>query len=381
MGLQMNKLVTLLITLAVLCVAGCQSAGTGRANPRPSQQGTLLLIGGGLDDDNRPVYERFMSLAAANGQARVVIATAATTEQEVEATDKTEALRTWAPSVQVTVVRRETATAETVAAIDQASAMFFTGGAQQRITDRYRPHDQPTPEWLAMRRLLDRGGVIAGTSAGDAMMGEIMFLGGGSATALGMQPRPTKPVCGDDEDEENPTQMGPRLAPGMAFLPWAISDSHFFERDRIGRLVAALETSNRHLGIGVGEDAAVEVDLASGELRGISVSESLLVDTAALQRRGLARSGIVARLIGQGERLKPSEWLARTPPPPAAPAGSERQMAIVEPGQNRQLAAWRLFRQASHPGSPAIRQKLNGYSLTVFPAGNGDIALEIHPDD
>lgn len=381
MGLQMNKLVTLLITLAVLCVAGCQSAGTGRANPRPSQQGTLLLIGGGLDDDNRPVYERFMSLAAANGQARVVIATAATTEQEVEATDKTEALRTWAPSVQVTVVRRETATAETVAAIDQASAMFFTGGAQQRITDRYRPHDQPTPEWLAMRRLLDRGGVIAGTSAGDAMMGEIMFLGGGSATALGMQPRPTKPVSGDDEDEENPTQMGPRLAPGMAFLPWAISDSHFFERDRIGRLVAALETSNRHLGIGVGEDAAVEVDLASGELRGISVSESLLVDTAALQRRGLARSGIVARLIGQGERLKPSEWLARTPPPPAAPAGSERQMAIVEPGQNRQLAAWRLFRQASHPGSPAIRQKLNGYSLTVFPAGNGDIALEIHPDD
>lgn len=377
----MNKLVTLLITLAVLCVAGCQSAGTGRANPRPSQQGTLLLIGGGLDDDNRPVYERFMSLAAANGQARVVIATAATTEQEVEATDKTEALRTWAPSVQVTVVRRETATAETVAAIDQASAMFFTGGAQQRITDRYRPHDQPTPEWLAMRRLLDRGGVIAGTSAGDAMMGEIMFLGGGSATALGMQPRPAKPVSGDDEDEENPTQMGPRLAPGMAFLPWAISDSHFFERDRIGRLVAALETSNRHLGIGVGEDAAVEVDLASGELRGISVSESLLVDTAALQRRGLARSGIVARLIGQGERLKPSEWLARTPPPPAAPAGSERQMAIVEPGQNRQLAAWRLFRQASHPGSPAIRQKLNGYSLTVFPAGNGDIALEIHPDD
>ena len=56
-------------------------------------------------------------------------------------------------------------------------------------------------------------------------------------------------------------------------------------------------------------------------------------------------------------------------------------MAIVEPEQNRQLAAWRLFRQASHPGSPAIRQKLNGYSLTVFPAGNGDIALEIYPDD
>ena len=377
----MNKLATLLINIAALGIVGCQSPGAGAATHLPVRHGTLLLIGGGLDDDNRPVYERFLSLAAAKGPARIVIATAATTEQDVEATDKTQALRTWAPGAQVTVVRRETATGETVGAIDQASAMFFTGGDQQRITDRYRPHDQPSPEWLAMRRLLDRGGVIAGTSAGDAMMGEIMFLGGGSATALGMHPRPAKPVSSDDEDEENPAQRGPRLGPGMGFLPWAISDSHFFERDRIGRLVAALEASGRQLGIGVGEDAAVEVDLDTGELIGISVSESLLVDSARLQRRGLTRTGIVTRLVGWGDRLKPSEWLARTPPPPAAPAGPMREMPIVEPGQNRQLAAWRLFRQASDPGSPSIRQQLNGYSLTVFPAGSGNIALEIRPVD
>ena len=174
-------------------------------------------------------------------------------------------------------------------------------------------------------------------------------------------------------------------APGWgracAFCRGAISDSHFFERDRIGRLVAALEATGRQLGIGIGEDAAVEVDLDSGELRGISVSESLLVDTARLQRSGLIRTGIVARLVGQGDSLKPTEWLARTPPTAAAPASPTREMPIVEPGQNRQLAAWQLFRQASDSESPAIRQQLDGYSLIVFPVDNGNIGLEVRPAD
>ena len=56
-------------------------------------------------------------------------------------------------------------------------------------------------------------------------------------------------------------------------------------------------------------------------------------------------------------------------------------MPIVEPGQNRQLAAWQLFRQASDSESPAIRQQLDGYSLIVFPVDNGNIGLEVRPAD
>ena len=371
----------LFMAVASICGLGCQPISLGSANKGAERHGKLLLIGGGLDDDNRPVYERFLALAAANGPVRIVIATAATRSQDDEATDKTEALRTWAPGVTVEVVRRETPTSETVAAIDRATAMFFTGGDQQRITDRYRPGNAASPEWLAMRRLLARGGVIAGTSAGDAMMGEVMFLGGGSTTALGIVPRQTKTVRSEDDDEENPAQLGPRLGPGMQFLPQALTDSHFFERDRIGRLVAGLEASGRRLGIGIGEDAGVEVDLETGDLLGVSVSESLLVDTGRLQRTGRTRTGIVARLIRQGDRLKLAAWLARAAPPLAAPTGPVRELPIVEPGQNRQLAAWRLFRQASHPESQAIRQTLDGYSITAYPTGDGNVAFEIHPTD
>jgi cyanophycinase len=373
----MSKSVTLLASVGLLCLAGCQAPGGQPAAAHPVQHGTLLLIGGGLDDDNRPVYARFLQLAGANGPARIVLATAATGEQDIEVTDKTQALRTWAPHAEVEIVRRETSTDATVAAIDRATAILFSGGDQQRITDRYRPHDQPTPEWQAMRRLLERGGVIAGASAGDAMMGEVMFYGGGSATALGVAPAPIVAPHGEDDDEENPARLGPRVGPGMRFMPEAISDSHFFERDRIGRLVAALEASGRRIGIGVGEDAAVELNLDSGELRGVSVSESLLVDISGLRRNGLARTGIIARVVAQGDRLRLAEWPGSGGPRAVAPAGAVREMPIVEPGQNRQLAAWRLFRQASDPTSPALRLRLNGYALLAFPAGNGNVALEI----
>jgi cyanophycinase-like exopeptidase len=123
-----------------------------------------------------------------------------------------------------------------------------------------------------MQRLLQRGGVIAGASAGCAMMGDACCS---PAAARGARHR-----AGAAYDDGEPVPLGPQLGPGMKFLPWAITDSHFFERDRIGRLVAGLETNGRRLGIGVGEDAAVEVDLATGRLTGVSVGDSLLVDAA-----------------------------------------------------------------------------------------------------
>ena len=327
------------------CLAAC--AGVAR-EPWPAR-GTLLLIGGGLDDDNAPVYRRFLELAAVAGAPRIVIATAATGPQDEEATDKAESLRTWAPGVAIEVVRRETSTAETVAAIDRATAMFFTGGDQARVTARYRPEGGSTPELEAMQRLLARGGVIAGASAGCAMMGPQMLLGGRSAQALG--------VRGDDGES------GARLGAGMGFLPDILTDSHFFERDRLGRLVAGVTTAGLRVGLGVGEDAAVEVDLATGIAKGVSVSESLRVDTTHLHRDGDRWRGLRARVLAQGERGELRAGLGAAPPP-ALDEATAREVPVVEPGQNRQLALWRLFRQAvAAPG--ALRLRLVGHQVVA----------------
>jgi hypothetical protein len=165
----------------------------------------------------------------------------------------------------------------------------------------------------------------------------------------------------------------------MRFLPWAVTDSHFFERDRVGRLVAALEESGRRLGIGVGEDGCVEVDLATAEVRGIGVSEALLVDAAHVRRDGLKRTGLLARVIAQGERVSLVDRLAEAPPPPLAAGAAVRDVPVVEPGQNRQLASWRLFRCAAQPGGGAQRLLLEGWQVTAWPAGEGVVAFEVGP--
>lgn len=343
----------LAVSLPALLFAACGSLGPV---PAPAgTAGTLLAIGGGLDDDSAFVYRRLVELASAHGPARIVIATAATGPEEQEAIDKTESLRAWAPEVAVEVVRRDTSTAETAAAFDRATAVFFTGGDQQRITARYRPDGQDSPEALALRRLLARGGVVAGASAGCAMLGSEMLLGGGSGTAL---------------------HEGPRIGPGMAFVPFAMTDSHFFERDRLGRLVAALAASGQRFGIGVGEDACVAIDLASGELAGVTTSAALVVDARFLHRDGDSWSGLRARLIEHGDRFALRVGLGDAAPPPR-PAGEATDVPIVEPGQNRQLASWRLLRLAQHAAQGSWRLTLEGWNVVAWPDGAGNLAFAL----
>ena len=300
------------LLLLVACVAPQPAAGAApdrladwRLRHQPSAQptehrtgppgrGMLLAIGGGLDDDNAPVFERFLEVArGAWGKPQVVVMTAATGDQDVMAAGKFAALQTWSPNpLRCIVVKRETPTADTVAAIDAATALFFTGGDQKRIVERYRPGDAETPEWQAMQRLLLRGGVIAGSSAGLAMMGDTMLLGGTSAEALGVS-----------ENGGGDAPAGPQIGAGMHFLPHVITDTHFFERNRVGRLVAALEAAGERFGIAVGEDGAVEIDIGLQTATGIAVSEALLVDTGAMTRDGDARRGIVAVRIARGQTV------------------------------------------------------------------------------
>ncbi|MCX6876104.1 MAG: cyanophycinase [Verrucomicrobia bacterium] len=352
----------------VLMAAMLMSTGCRNLQHASTQAGHLLIIGGGLDNDLRPVFERFLALASKPGAARIVIATTAITsvkDRSDEEIDKTEALRAWAPEVPVDLIRRSHSTAQTVAAFDRATGIFFTGGKQESIAVRYRPGGRETPEWLALKRLLGRGGVIAGGSAGTAMMGERMLLDGGNADSL--------------NDTSRPGQV-PRMGQGMAFLPWAITDSHFFERDRVARLVVALENSGRRLGLGVGEDAAVEVDLASGVITGVTGSDSLLIDMAAMKRSGQTRSNVWARLIRQGDRLSlPKRLHSALPAAAAQPAGPINVVCFAFPGQNRQLGLWRVFMGASRPGSGAWRSRFEGWRIVAWPDGRGEVIFEVSP--
>lgn len=355
---------SLLLWLAAclaLSLSACTS-GQGHASPRPA--GTLLAIGGALEDDNAAVYQRFVALARPGG--RIVIATAASADEPDANTTRRAILAKYAPGAPLDTISRTTPDADAARIIDQARAIFFTGGDQKRIADLYRPGGQDTQASHAMRRLLSRGGVIAGTSAGEAMMSDPMFLTGRSTEALGLTS--TKPPA---PDEDTPRRSGPQIGTGMGLEPWVIVDSHFFERDRFGRLVAALEASGRPLGLGVGENACVEIDLATARASCVGDVPSLLVDVRHLSREGLARRGVATRLLARGDHVT----LDRVEAPGSGPAirhpGDDASWSNLTDGGSRAF-----FRAAAE--LPCIRH-LDAYRLAARPSSGGWAIVDIIP--
>lgn len=390
----MQRMLTRALGFALVVVgiglAGCAASrrvAPPQTHTPPHSYGHLLLIGGGLDPDNRPVYERFVTLVRRGAEGvppHVSIMTAATLRQQNSAERQCEVLARYCPECIFSIITCETSDEDSVRLIDAAHGLFFTGGDQKRITARYLSEDRDTPPASAMRRLLLRGGVIAGTSAGDAMMSDPMFLTGRSAAALGIVATTSdaNDVGGDDErsDGERAAKSGPQIGKGMGFLPWAVADSHFFERHRFGRLVAALEQSGRRFGVGVSENACVGVDLEKGEILGVGAAESLLVDVAALRRDGLSRLGVHVWIISEGTKFSLAT-ANNAQLPNALPRPNVMQ--DIAPGTTsgeRARSAVEFFRRAADQSSrTTARLRLDGYDLYGWSNGAGGAVVDIVP--
>jgi cyanophycinase len=167
--------------------------------------------------------------------------------------------------------REEAEDPERVGVVAEAGVVYFSGGDQLRITSQLGD----TAMWRTIQRFYRAGGVVAGTSAGAAAMPETMLVGGPGdasvdATAVGM-------------------------APGLGLLPDVIVDTHFAERGRIGRLVAAVAQNPKNLGIGIDEDTAVIVSDGGGCAQVLGSGAVYLVDgrditysSLSERRRGVA---------------------------------------------------------------------------------------------
>lgn len=152
--------------------------------------------------------------------------------------------------------RSETEDEKKLRLFDDAAGVFFSGGDQLRITSQIG--DTGIEE--RVRRLHQRGGVIAGTSAGASMMSETMLVRGTSAATHRI---------GDLH-----------MAPGLGLLHDVIIDQHFAERGRFGRLLGAVAHNPRVLGLGIDEDTAIIVEddrfsvIGSGAVYAIDASHA-----------------------------------------------------------------------------------------------------------
>lgn len=200
--------------------------------------GSLLIIGGHEDKTGKCLILRhFIDMAGGRDSRIVVIATATDEPRSVgnEYRELFSAMGAAAVNI-MAVANRETANQkEQAESIKNATGIFFTGGDQLRLTSILGGSAVDA----ALRAAFKQGAVIAGTSAGAAVMSETMIVGGNS--------------------NDTPKKSSLSMAHGMGFLNEGVVDQHFAQRGRINRLLAAVAQNPHVLGIGIDEDTALVV--------------------------------------------------------------------------------------------------------------------------
>ena len=131
--------------------------------------------------------------------------------------------------------REDAAEAHYLERLQQAHGILFAGGDQSRLATIF---GGTTFFQICLTRYQQQANfVIAGTSAGAMAMSRIMIKGGSSPEAL--------------------MKGAVKLGVGLGFIQNVIIDSHFVKRGRFGRLIEAVSTYPKIIGIGLGEDTGV----------------------------------------------------------------------------------------------------------------------------
>jgi cyanophycinase len=198
------------------------------------ERGWIVPIGGAEEKENDPrILKRFVELCGGKDANLVVIPTAS---QLADTGDRYQKLFTGLGASEVGVLdfdmRRDTEEKNRLQRLDRATGIFFTGGNQLRLSTMLGG----TPVAQRIRALNAHGVHVGGTSAGASILSEHMIAFG--------------------KEGLSPTAGSVRLAPGLGLTNRFIIDQHFSQRDRLGRLMAALAYNPYAVGIGLDEDTA-----------------------------------------------------------------------------------------------------------------------------
>ena len=251
----MNRSITV-IAIGIALAMG--TAGNGTTTPLMAQEvgpanGSLVVVGGAMQDLG--IVRRFIDLAGGPDAPIVVIPTAGGAAEYDQFYPGLRQFRA-AGATNLTVIHtndRDEADSEAfVRPIREAGGVWFPGGRQWRIADSYL--DTRTEEEL--HRLLERGGVIGGSSAGASIQGSYLIRGDTQTNTI---------MMGDHEE-------------GFGFLRNVGIDQHLLRRNRQFDMLEVMEAMPDLLGIGIDENTAIVVQ--GDEFEVIGESYVVIYDTS-----------------------------------------------------------------------------------------------------
>lgn len=200
-----------------------------------NKNGTLIAIGGG-EIGHTSIMKEFRELAGGDAAKIVVIPTAFVRNNEIDTLLLKRNFKEYGiPNFTIlhTSDSIEANTDDFVKPIREATGIYFTGGRHWRISDSYlntKVHEE-------LLKLLDRGGVIAGSSAGATIQGSYLARG---------------------DTKNNQIMMGDHEV-GFGFISNITIDQHVLTRNRQFDMFTILKNKPELLGIGIDESTAIIV--------------------------------------------------------------------------------------------------------------------------
>lgn len=244
----------------LLFLAACGTSDQGKP------KGTLVIIGGG----SRPevIIERIIQEAGLRqGGYGVVLPMSSASDSAVYFASEPFRKAGVNSVVGLTFRKGETPTQVKLDSLLGAKLIYITGGDQSRFMDVV----EGTSIAATILEAYQQGAVIAGTSAGAAVMSEKMTTGN--------QLRDTTYTSTFKVIESENLE----IKPGLGLITGVLIDQHFLIRSRHNRLLTGVIDYPDHAGIGIDESTAIVVKGDRAEV--IGLSQVLVVRNPSLSRR------------------------------------------------------------------------------------------------
>lgn len=219
-----------------------------------AQDGKLFIIGGGKRP--QPMIERLVEEAGIKSSGYGIILPMSSSEQDSSV---------WYAKIQFTDLgltnivgmnfnKGDLPTKSQLDSIKNAPLIYISGGDQNKFMDIVAGTDIKE----AIYEAYQNGSVIAGTSAGAAVMSKKMITGNELK-----HPDYSSTFRNIEADNIE-------IAEGLGLVDGVIIDQHFVKRSRYNRLLSAAIEYPDHLGIGIDESTAILVYKNTAEVVGES---------------------------------------------------------------------------------------------------------------
>jgi len=188
-------------------------------------RGTLLIVGGAAVDS---IYRDFLDLVGDRSATIVLIPTASAVGTEEDSNAAYKKLVELGATDVVILHTTDPAVADTedfVEPLRRARAVYISGGQQRRLAEAYL-HTRTHTELF---KVLERGGVVAGSSAGASIQGSYLY-GGGNEQRV-----------------------------GFGFIKDSAIGQHYVRRSRVGGVGRVLRQNLELFGIGIDEATGIVV--------------------------------------------------------------------------------------------------------------------------